>query len=561
MSAFLQAEVTLSADEAQGGDIAVSADGRKAVRIAPSTAPEGGYSWKLSESLPSGWWEVTVEFAPVAGDSQRQVLEFVSGFKSLCDLNEVEQAQVGNFFHFWFYTNSAIQTLAVHPGRIMPQSTRAITQIKFKEATVPLMQNEPILLHLDSSNRSSIELPKGLPSGNWKITTYADGSKISPGMFRVVGEKSEIIKASLSNLIPIFTTEPIRAIAWDSDAKFTGVLLQYVTRYHPRIPLRSDVKSQPVIYADQVTRNTLVLKASGPIKELPSLPILPSGKKMAVITSWDDGIESDVQCAELLNKHGFKGTFFVNDFGIIRQKFLGKLEELGMEIGSHSVNHPRAWLISPKQWDIECSQLRTDLEQALGHPVLSFAYPCGYVPAFDADGDYVLRGVRKAGFWSARTANIKAETVQDSPEPLLLATSGHFLTPLGKFDALWNQAKEKEGSVFYFWGHTYEIKVPKGWDYFESLLARYENKPEAWYTTQGQLFLWNWIRANTQIEKIKEDADGLHIALTHPKLNSYLEKHCPLSIKIPSEVTHVYWNDKDVPISNGYVTLSSESKD
>jgi hypothetical protein len=39
----------------------------------------------------------------------------------------------------------------------------------------------------------------------------------------------------------------------------------------------------------------------------------------------------------------------------------------------------------------------------LKHPVISFAYPFNHLPAFDKDGDYVLGGVRNAGYWSGRS--------------------------------------------------------------------------------------------------------------------------------------------------------------
>ena len=41
--------------------------------------------------------------------------------------------------------------------------------------------------------------------------------------------------------------------------------------------------------------------------------------------------------------------------------------------------------------------MRKKLEAQLRHPVISFAYPFGSQPAYDEQGDYVLRSIVAAG--------------------------------------------------------------------------------------------------------------------------------------------------------------------
>ena len=107
---------------------------------------------------------------------------------------------------------------------------------------------------------------------------------------------------------------------------------------------------------------------------------------------------------------GYRPTFFLNR----NSAALEKLMTLDVEIGSHGYNHPFLYHIPPDRVADECIAMRKFLETKLGHPVVSYAYPNGYFTAYDLDGDYVLRGVQNAGYWSGRstfTANEKRSIV------------------------------------------------------------------------------------------------------------------------------------------------------
>ena len=64
-----------------------------------------------------------------------------------------------------------------------------------------------------------------------------------------------------------------------------------------------------------------------------------------VTTSWDDGHPMDVRLAALLEKHGVLGTFYVpvryNQFPVMNGDQIRALRSMGMEIGSHTVTHPK----------------------------------------------------------------------------------------------------------------------------------------------------------------------------------------------------------------------------
>jgi len=103
-------------------------------------------------------------------------------------------------------------------------------------------------------------------------------------------------------------------------------------------------------------------------------------KAAAVSLTFDDAFDDHHQVvAPMLEQYGFRATFFV----IIRhvEIFAGweawkPVAEKGHEIGNHTWNHPSL----PKVKDVETLQReivdsKAYIEEHIGHPVISFAYP------------------------------------------------------------------------------------------------------------------------------------------------------------------------------------------
>jgi peptidoglycan/xylan/chitin deacetylase (PgdA/CDA1 family) len=118
--------------------------------------------------------------------------------------------------------------------------------------------------------------------------------------------------------------------------------------------------------------------------------------------SIDDGHPSDIKAAELLNKHGLNGTFFIpikNSEGsavMTRSQLL----EIGarFEIGSHTFDHLFLTRVdaATARYQIEAGKHR--LEDMLGKEVCGFCYPGGKYERQHVDM------VRSAGFRYARTS-------------------------------------------------------------------------------------------------------------------------------------------------------------
>jgi peptidoglycan/xylan/chitin deacetylase (PgdA/CDA1 family) len=115
-----------------------------------------------------------------------------------------------------------------------------------------------------------------------------------------------------------------------------------------------------------------------------------------VVLTFDDGFANVLEhAAPLLSELGFRATVFVvtgrcgqmNDWpnqapGIPRLPLLSwselaQMATAGFEIGAHSVTHPILPQIPQAEAEREIMESKATIEQKLGRPVSTFAYPFG----------------------------------------------------------------------------------------------------------------------------------------------------------------------------------------
>jgi len=132
---------------------------------------------------------------------------------------------------------------------------------------------------------------------------------------------------------------------------------------------------------------------------------VPAPEHAAIIT-FDDGWANQFAYAfPLLQKYDFTATFFIVTDYLDHPNFmttdqLKVLIAAGMTIGSHSRSHPAlATIGNPRRLEDEISGSKAWLEERLGVPVDSFAYPYGSYTAA------VVAVVKAAGYRTARTVN------------------------------------------------------------------------------------------------------------------------------------------------------------
>ena len=161
-----------------------------------------------------------------------------------------------------------------------------------------------------------------------------------------------------------------------------------------------------------------------------------SGEKIpakSLIISFDDGWkEQYLNAFPVLKQHHFKATFFIISSYVGYGAFMNwqELEELknyGMEIGSHTVDHPWLTSLSEGKLSYELKTSKEGLEKKLGQEVISFAYPYGDF------NQRVIRAVKKAGYRTARSC--REGSWQDLEHPYTLKTT-QALNNLFQFEKL-----------------------------------------------------------------------------------------------------------------------------
>ena len=150
----------------------------------------------------------------------------------------------------------------------------------------------------------------------------------------------------------------------------------------------------------------------------------------------------------------------------------------GFTIANHSLTHPLPGADDrPRRRDVRSSRAATACSSSSAQPVYGFAYP------FGTYNERVMDAVREAGHVYARTSG-NADHPFPPQDPMAFHPSCHFLAP--DFWARYERARE--GGVFYFWGHAYEMTTEAMWRAFEAIIASISADPAARWGHIAELF-------------------------------------------------------------------------
>lgn len=210
---------------------------------------------------------------------------------------------------------------------------------------------------------------------------------------------------------------------------------------------------------------------------------------MKIIQCWDDGITDDIRLIEILHRHGARATFNLNfgrhekerkSWGKVSTLALGELVEVykDFSVANHTLTHPWLTRIPASEAVEEIRQGKDSLEQLFGREIPGFAYPFG---DFNSE---VMQLVGEAGHTYARTV-VKQSPCFPPENPMAFHPDCHFLA--ANFWSLFEQAKAAD-RIFYFWGHSYEMRTEEGWSEFEEKIARLSNDPAVEWEEIADLF-------------------------------------------------------------------------
>ena len=110
--------------------------------------------------------------------------------------------------------------------------------------------------------------------------------------------------------------------------------------------------------------------------------------------SFDDGNESDLECAGLLHAAGLRASFFIitaflGQPGYLRRTDVCELHKMGMTIGSHTHTHTQLTSLDDVRAQEELTASRDILAGLIGQPIEHFSFPGG---AYDARSLTLARG-------------------------------------------------------------------------------------------------------------------------------------------------------------------------
>jgi len=250
---------------------------------------------------------------------------------------------------------------------------------------------------------------------------------------------------------------------------------------------------------------------------------------MRFTTSWDDGHPFDMRVADLLDKHGLTGTFYVparvapggccnpDGFQVLDPQQLRELAAR-FEVGSHTLDHKSLDSLPTDEARRQIEAGKAWLEDQLGRRVDGFCYPNGHHDA----GVRAL--VRDCGFTYGRTTEDLHDGVGDDPFQMPVSLQFHtrrrridvarlfvrqerrrlgegrwkrrlpvFAAALSAddFEACFRRLVDRacaKGSVFHVWGHSWEIDRLGAWKLLDNVL-RYaaERVPRAARVTNEAL--------------------------------------------------------------------------
>ncbi len=565
--------IVLTAEQSSGGKILTTKGGNligvtldRSCETNFKNARDARIEWTPEAPLPAGWWHGVIESNFTGGYVNRDLSIVMGGGQtpSVYVASNYIHTEKGEpqRFEFWIHTSVPSESVFIKPKGDLWRwnNTWPISRITLEQAKpTELKASDPITLELPVSAGGTVDLPFPLPTGNWSIGGYMT----KPG--EAVVEGTEGIPITLSYELDkwkkrrVYTASfhlrsPLKSYKILTKDLFSSVLLQHKATRDKSIEVEGELAT--TVDPSRKITATLELLGTGLTGEAPTIPAFPEGKSKVVLTSWDDGKHDDLRCAEILLKHGYKPTFLLNGNSPALE-FMDKLEAMGAEIGSHAYYHSALSTLTPEAALENCSSMRLLLENKLGHPVIAFAFPDGYFPSQDEEGDYVLRAVRDSGYWIARTQLTRQQTIADVDELLLMRSNGLWGSGNKALVADFPKFLEQDGGVFYLKGHSWQIgKTDEQWQKFDDFVAQFAGVPDAWYPSNNEFALWLWAKENISLSVESGNATKTVVKLERPWLHPWLAERCPISLKLPTGVTSVRWQGKEIPVADGRVELT-----
>jgi peptidoglycan/xylan/chitin deacetylase (PgdA/CDA1 family) len=233
-----------------------------------------------------------------------------------------------------------------------------------------------------------------------------------------------------------------------------------------------------------------------------------------ITTSWDDGHPLDLRIAELLDRNGLTGTFYIPKFIQSGVMTVAQIRDLSnsFDVGGHTLDHVFLTMIPDIQAQLQIVGCRKWVEDVTGGPCDMFCPPAGKFTRTHAEM------IRRAGFLGLRSVELLSTlpprfidglmhvptTLQAFPHPRWIyvknAIKRRSWSNLFRYLSMGAPADLERlveqllkqvisrGGVFHLWGHSWEIERFDEWNRLErvlKLMGQFRN--EATPATNSQL--------------------------------------------------------------------------
>lgn len=231
------------------------------------------------------------------------------------------------------------------------------------------------------------------------------------------------------------------------------------------------------------------------------IPLFPGGRKKAFTLSSDDGVTQDGRLTELMRKYGIKGTFHLNSGlmgdrdwliqpGIDASHYKYGRDEIkdvydGFEIAVHTMTHADLTKVPSSMVSWEIAENKRDLESIAGHPIQGMSYPFGtYNDAVEGIADI-------CGILYSRTVAVTEDFRMPDNfmewHPTCHYCADNRMELAEKFLEKESEQKYLAPSLFYVWGHAYQLDAYQDWDGIETFFAKIANRQDVWYASNIEI--------------------------------------------------------------------------
>lgn len=213
--------------------------------------------------------------------------------------------------------------------------------------------------------------------------------------------------------------------------------------------------------------------------------LYPAGLRKAVTLSYDDGQIHDRRLVDIFNRHGLRGTFFLNSSCVGHSQGHLTREELpsllaNHELAIHTVNHPLLPMLPDEMVIKQVMDDRRVWESVMKKPILGFGYPCG-----DFD-DRVVGLLKAMGIKYGRTV-INDPTFNPPRDPLRWAPTCHHKHDLLNTTRRFLDQHAYNPMLLYVWGHSFEFEGDGNWNLIEDFGKLIGHNPAIWYATNIEI--------------------------------------------------------------------------